>query len=326
MLEIILERAQQILAVPEILINHCPFLPQYIKDALISSVNFIPWLYILYYAIELVERFFLKRVGLLIKLMKRLGPLFGATIANIPECGFSVIASIFYSRKLITRGTLLAFLITCSDDALPLLFMDLSKAIYILPIVVIKIIIALIVAAIVDLLFAFNSDIEETNAINIDINYPGCCHHRISTDHYPPHWWMHPFTHTFNMFMFTFLSLAFFNCAIQNFGGVEKLSQFLMIDSYYQVIIGAIIGLVPNCVTSVFLALAFVKGLISFPTLLAGLITTTGLALMTLVKQKPDNKDSFFITFILLVVGITGGMFIFHNMHIVSKIMSLIGG
>ena len=326
MLEMILERAQEVLAVPGVLINHCPFLPQYIKDALISSVNFIPWLYILYYAIELLERFFLKRVSLLIKLMKRIGPLFGATIANIPECGYSVIASIFYSRKLITRGTLLAFLITCSDDALPLLFMDLSKAIYILPLVIIKVIIALIVAAVVDLLFAFNSDIEDTNAINIDINYPGCCHHRISTDHYPPHWWMHPFTHTFNMFMFTFLSLAFFNCAIQYFGGVEKLSSFIMIDSYYQVIAGAVIGLVPNCVTSVFLALAFVKGLISFPTLLAGLITTTGLALMTLVRQKPHSKDNFFITFILLVVAIATGIFVFQNMHIVSNIMSYIGG
>ena len=43
---------------------------QYVKDALISSVNFIPWLYFLYYAIELLERFFLKRIGLFIKLMK----------------------------------------------------------------------------------------------------------------------------------------------------------------------------------------------------------------------------------------------------------------
>jgi hypothetical protein len=204
--------------------------------------------------------------------------------------------------------------------------MDLSKAIYILPIVVMKVIIALIVAGIVDLLFAFNTDIEDTNAINVDLNYPACCHHRISTDEHPPHWWMHPFTHTFNMFMFTFLSLAFFNCAIQSFGGVERLSSFLMIDSYYQIFAGAVIGLVPNCVTSVFLALAFVKGLISFPTLLAGLITTTGLALMTLVKQKLDNKDNFFITFILLVVGIASGIFVFHNMHIISNITSYIGG
>lgn len=326
MFELFLERAQEVLAVPEVLINHCPHVPQYIKDALISTVYFIPILYFLYYVIELVERFFLKRIHLLIKFARNFGAFFGVGISLIPECGFSVIASIFYARRMITRGTLLAFLITCSDDALPLLFMDFSKAVYIIPIVVIKIVVALVVSGIVDLLFAFNSKIEDTNAINIDINYPGCCHHRISTDVYPPHWWMHPFTHTFNMFMFTFLSLAFFNCAIQGFGGAEKLASFMMIESPYQVVFGAIFGLVPNCVTSIFLALAFVKGLISFPTLLAGLITTTGLGLMTLVKQKAHSKDNWFVTFILLLAGILTGLYVFNHMQIVSDMLGIIGG
>ena len=326
MFETLIERAQDILSVPGILISHCPYLPDYIKDALISSVNFIPWLYFLYYAIELIERFFLKRIVFFINLIRRFGPLFGVVISNIPECGYSVLASIFYSRKMITRGTLLAFLITCSDDALPLLFMDLTKAKYIVPLVVIKVVVALIVAGVVDLLFAFNSQIEDTNAINIDINYPACCHHRLSTEFYPPRWWMHPFTHTFNMFMFTFLSLAFFNCAIQGFGGVERLASFLMIDSYYPIIATAIIGLVPNCVVSVFLALAFVKGIISFPALLAGLITATGLGLMTLAKQRPHSKDNGFVTFILLAVAIGTGVLVFNNLEIVAIILGYIGG
>ena len=73
MFEIIIQRAQEVLSVPGILISHCPYLPETVKDALITSVNFIPWLYFLYYAVELLERFFLKRVHLLIKLMKNLG-------------------------------------------------------------------------------------------------------------------------------------------------------------------------------------------------------------------------------------------------------------
>ena len=94
MFEMLIERAQDILSVPGILISHCPYLPDYIKDALISSVNFIPWLYFLYYAIELIERFFLKRIVFFINLIRRFGPLFGVVISNIPECGYSVIASI----------------------------------------------------------------------------------------------------------------------------------------------------------------------------------------------------------------------------------------
>ena len=136
-MEELLNHIQEVLGVPEFLINQCNFLPQFVKTSLITSINFIPWLYILYYGIELLERFFMKNIHLLVKLMKTLGPFFGVGISVIPECGYQVIASTYYSRKMITRGTLLAFFISCSDDALPLLFLDLSKAVVIIPIIVI---------------------------------------------------------------------------------------------------------------------------------------------------------------------------------------------
>ena len=112
-MEEILQHIQELLGIPEFLINQCNFLPDYIKESLVTSINFIPWLYILYYGIELLERFFMKHIHLLIKLIKRFGPLFGAVISVIPECGYQVIASTFYSRRMISRGTLLAFFISC---------------------------------------------------------------------------------------------------------------------------------------------------------------------------------------------------------------------
>lgn len=150
-MEEILQHIQEILGVPAFLINHCDFLPQYIKEALISSINFIPWLYILYYGIELLERFFLTHINFLIRLIQKLGALFGVVISTLPECGYQVIASTFYSRRMMSRGTLLAFYIACSDDALPLLFMDLSKAFVIIPIIVIKIAVGIFVAYFVDI-------------------------------------------------------------------------------------------------------------------------------------------------------------------------------
>lgn len=325
-MEEIIQHIQEVLAVPAFLINQCTFLPEYIKEALISSINFIPWLYFMYYGIELLERFFLKRIPMLINLIKKLGPIFGAGISIIPECGYQVIASTFYTRRMITRGTLLAFFISCSDDALPLLFMDLSKAVAIIPIIIIKFIVGVIVAYGVDIVFMFQKRItEDINAINIDLNESGCCHHKLTTAHNPAYWWMHPLTHTFNMFMFTFLSLAFLNCVIQGFGSAEKVAEFIMINSPYQVVAGAVFGLIPNCVTSIFLALAYVKGVISFPTLLAGLVTTTGLGLMTLVKrnQQPGN-DNTLITMILLITGIATGLFVYFNMQLVAMMQDFI--
>lgn len=326
-MEEILQHIQEVLGVPAFLINHCTFLPEYIKDALITSINFIPWLYVLYYGIELLERFFLTRINVFIRLIQKLGPLFGVGISVIPECGYQVIASTFYSRKMISRGTLLAFYISCSDDALPLLFLDFSKALVIIPIIVIKIIVGIIVAYSVDIVDTIIhrriKPVEDINAINTDLNEPACCHHRIQTKENPAYWWMHPLTHTFNMFMFTFLSLALINCVVLGFGSVENLASFLMIDTPYQLVGTALLGLVSNCVISVFLAIAYVKGIIGFPALISGLVSVTGLGLFTLVKRNQNSNDNTIITIILVAAAIITGLFVYYNLAVVNMIKDL---
>jgi hypothetical protein len=326
-METILQTIMEALKVPALIINQWTFIPEFIRDALIQSISFIPILYFLYLLIEYLERFFLTHIGIFIKLVRKLGALFGVVIANVPECGYPIIASIMYSRKMMTRGTLLAFLIVTSDDAIPLLFMDLSKASVIIPIIIIKIIVGLIVAYLVDFIGAFSKNrLENVNAINTDIYEPGCCYHRISSIDTPPYWWMHPLTHTFNMFMFTFICLAFINCVLLGFTSNEHLAQFIMIDSPYQVIFGAVFGLIPNCVASIFIAMAYIKGIISFPTLLAALITTSGLSLFVLLKHNRKTFDNTLTIIILLLSGIIAGLVAFYNIPILSEIQNLIRG
>lgn len=329
-MEEILQHIQEVLSVPEFLISHCNFLPEYIRESLITSINFVPWLYVLFYALECLERFFLSHIKLFVRLLQKLGALFGVGISVLPECGYQVIASTFYSRRMISRGTLLAFYISCSDDALPLLFMDWNKALVIIPIIIIKIIAGIIVAYSIDIIDALikrkKRIMEDINAINTDLNEPACCHHRICTIDNPPYWWMHPLTHTFNMFMFTFLSLAFINCVIQAFGSSENLAQFLMINTPYQLVGTAILGLVSNCAVSVFLAIAYLKGIIGFPAFLSGLISVTGLGLATLVKRNQNSFDNTIITFVLLVSAIVTGLIVYYNLAVVDMIKEFFVG
>lgn len=313
-METILQHLQDILALPAMLINKCDFFPDFVKTSLIACITFIPWLYFLYYLIELLERFILKRIGYFLKLCRTIGALFGVGISIVPECGYQVLASTFYSRKMISKGTLLAFLIACSDEALPLLFMDMSKASAIIPLVIIKSVAGVIVAVIMDLIFVFNTKIENTNPINLDVNIPGCCNHRLMSVDQPPFWWLHPLSHTFNVFIFALFSMMFFEFCITNgYGSAEAMAQAMMIDSPIQVVAGAIFGLIPNSVTSIFLAIAYVKGLISFPTLLAGMITTTGLGLYALGKYNKNNTDNSFITMILFITAIVVGLMTFYG-------------
>ncbi len=314
-----LQAIQDILNAPEFLINSLTFLPEYIRQAAIDCIKFIPWLYFLYLIIEVFERFMLKHIQVVIKLTQKLKALFGIAVSIIPECGYDVIAATFYTREMISKGTLLAFFIMCSDEALPLLFMNLEKTNIILPLLAIKAVVALLAAIIVDvadfLIHLGNKKVEIQNAINDDINVPGCCHHRIMSIEYPAFWYMHPLTHMVNILVFSLLTLFFIYGMIAHFGSSEAVAQMLMIDSPFQVVALALFGLASNCAMSVIIALAYVNGLISFPALVAGLVSATGLGIATLNKQNTRKKnDVSTITLLLFVIAVATGLFVFYYM------------
>lgn len=314
-MEEIFQHITDIINLPEFIMEHCNFLPEYMKLAFIDCIKFIPLLFFLYFAIELFERHFLKNIDFYTKIVQRFGAIFGIAISIIPECGFSVIGSTFYSRKMISRGTLLAFLIMCSDEAFPLLFMDFSKIKYIIPVLIIKAVVALVIAYSFNL-FAFiihrgRNIYEKINSINTDINIPACCHHKMMTIEYAPYWYMHPFTHTVNIFVFGFITLTLIYGGIQTFGA-DNLANMLLINSPLQVILCAALGIVSNCVISIVIALAFVKGLLSFPAFVAALISITGLGLYTLVKQNVSKNEISVITFILFIIAAATGLVLYY--------------
>lgn len=122
------------------------------------------------------------------------------------------------------------------------------------------------------------------------------------------------------------MSLAFINCVIQAFGSSENLAQFLMINTPYQLVGTAILGLVSNCAVSVFLAIAYLKGIIGFPAFLSGLISVTGLGLATLVKRNQNSFDNTMITFILLATAIVTGLIVYYNLAVVDMIKEFFVG
>lgn len=318
-MEELFQHIQDIINLPEFIMGYCTFLPEYIRQAIIDSIKFVPFLYFLYFAIELLERFFLKNIELFTKLIQKLGALFGIVISIVPECGYQVIASTFYARRMISRGTLLAFFIMCSDDALPLLFMDFSKAYYIIPALMIKAIVAFVVAYGFNFISFIrhrgNKTTEKINSINTDINVKGCCYHNMMTIEHPPYWYMHPFTHTVNIFIYTMVTLSFIYGGIQTYGA-ENLASMLLINSPLQVVAVAVIGGLSNCVVSILIALAFVKGLISFPAFVAGLISITGMGIYTLTKQNVNKQEISVISSALLVISVIAGLIVYYSFGI----------
>ena len=92
-----------------------------IGDAFIDALPMVPVLFVLYAAFELLSH----REG--VKLLARsggvgaLGPLAGALLGVIPQCGMSVFMTSLYSAGRVSSGTLVATYIATSDEALPVL-------------------------------------------------------------------------------------------------------------------------------------------------------------------------------------------------------------
>ena len=113
-------------------------------DAFLDTLKVLPFLLIMNFIIELLEY---KSNGLRMQkaLNGGLAPLIGGSVGIIPQCGFSVVATELYSKRKIALGTLLAVYIATSDEALPIMLSSYAGVTKVLPVIIIKLVFALVV-------------------------------------------------------------------------------------------------------------------------------------------------------------------------------------
>ena len=131
-------------------------------DALTDSAKMIPLLFIIFVGTELVEYKYANNIRETVQKAGVLGPAIGAVTGSFPQCGISVVASALYTQRLITIGTLLAVYLSTSDEAIPVILSQPENAKIIVPLIITKIIIALIGGYAVD--FVLRKSNKETLA------------------------------------------------------------------------------------------------------------------------------------------------------------------
>ena len=97
-----------------------PFL-DVLGESLVDTAKMLPFLFLAYLLIEYIETRHGERIEALLAGGGRWGAIPGAVLGCVPQCGFSAIASNFYSSRVITLGTLMAVYLATSDEAIPLL-------------------------------------------------------------------------------------------------------------------------------------------------------------------------------------------------------------
>ena len=71
-----------------------------------------------------------------------------------------------------------------------------------------------------------------------------------------------------------------------------------------------LIGLLPNCAASVVITQMFLDGLMSFGTMMAGLLVGAGVGTLILLRVNEDKAESLKIIGTLYLVGVLSGVFL----------------
>lgn len=119
-------------------------------DAVKNTLIVIPILYLAYLLVSYFSHNDNEKYSKILHRTNKAGPVIGAFLGCIPQCGFSSVMSELYTRKIVTLGTLIAVFIATSDEAIPLMISQPEFIPQLLILIAIKVIYAIIVGYLID--------------------------------------------------------------------------------------------------------------------------------------------------------------------------------
>lgn len=270
-----------------------------IIHTILDSLKILPFLFVTFLLLELMEHKFSKKSKEKIKKSGKLGPLLGGLLGAVPQCGFSVVATNLYATRIITLGTLIAIYLSTSDEMLPILISKGASLKVILQILLIKVIVSIIYGFIIDFILRIkNKDKEEVKIKEFCHEHNCSCEKGIFKS---------ALKHTMAIFVFILVVNYTLNILMDLFGN-NLLESILLKDSIFSPLIASLIGLIPNCGASVILTELYLNNLITISSLISGLLTGCGVGLLVLFRVNKNFKENFKILLILYLLGAFTGI------------------
>jgi uncharacterized membrane protein YraQ (UPF0718 family) len=207
-----------------------------------------PLLFLSYVVIDYFER---KGTDddVLFRKLQNYGPLVGALIGIIPQCGFSIIAAMLFINRNISLGTMLAVFIATSDEAIPVLLANPSLYNDMLKVIILKIVLGIVVGYLVDkvlypkqklVLFSEMEESDEEYEEDDEDNASACpcCY-----TEYPLV--VSALLRSLKIFAFLFATSFVLNIVIHEVGEAT-LSKILLNNSIFQPVLASLFGFIPN--------------------------------------------------------------------------------
>lgn len=265
-----------------------------VLHALFDTIKLLPFLFVVFVLISVLEsRVSSKKYARL--LGGRFAPLVGSAVGVIPQCGFSVMAVKLYKKRCITVGTLLAIFISTSDEAVALLIGAGKWGVF-FALAGIKLVVAIAVGYFADFFVKKKDLVWDDERIECS-----CCAHQNARALHV--YFIHPLVHSLKTAGYVLVVNVALGSII-HFVGEDNFGQFMLNTGFFQPFVSALVGLIPNCASSVVIVEVYLSGNLTFSALVAGLIANAGIGLALLIKDKRRWLNTIFIILTLYLVAV----------------------
>lgn len=270
------------------------------KDCVLDCIKLLPFLYLSYLAVEYAEHRMSSKTKQWIYRAGKAGPVLGALIGVIPQCGFSAAAAGLFAGGIITPGTLLSVFLSTSDEMLPIFISSGTGAGLIGKVLTTKVVIAMVVGLITDLILQKLSKEQKY----IPEHQHMCEHDHCGCEHKPIG--VSALHHTAQTAMILFGISIVIAFGMEWAGTAGHFAFFARIP-VLETVVSGLVGMIPNCAASVLITKLFLENMISAGSLLAGLLCGAGTGLIVLYRENKDTKQNLMLTLVLFVSGCVAG-------------------
>lgn len=271
-------------------------------DTVLDSIKILPFLFFTYLLMEFLEHNTGNKARERIRHAGQFGPLWGGLLGIVPQCGFSTAASSLYAGRVITVGTLLAVFLSTSDEMLPIMISEAVPLPVMAKILAAKAVIAIISGMAVEFFYVkLLKRREEEMDIHVVCEEEHCrCEDGILKS---------AVKHTVKILFYIFLISLVLNLVIGIIGSDTLESLFVGVPVVGE-LVAALVGLVPNCASSVVITQLYLDGIIGAGEMMSGLLVNAGVGILVLLRLNRDRKQNAGIIAALYGIGVFWGVVI----------------
>lgn len=269
-----------------------------LMDALVDTGKLIPFLFVTYLVMELIESVAEDKAEAMVKRAGFFGPVVGALVGAFPQCGFSAAAATLYAGRVITLGTLFAVFLATSDEMIPIFLAEQVDPGLLFKVLACKVVIGMVLGFVVDAVLR----LRRKGSTHLHI-HELCEQEHCECGDGPL---LSAVKHTVQVSVFIFL-VTFVLAAVMDLVGEDAIAALLAQNQALAVCASGLVGLIPNCAASVVICELFLDGTLSTGAMMAGLLVGAGIGLLVLCRENRRPKSNVFIIALLWCMGVVVG-------------------